>query len=336
MDEVASCNLENNELVETERYFNSIVECFPNLPEVAKPLVKTAQQSSKNIEKMLCEAPSFIKMIKASVPEQTLQAILTDEQKTKLAKGTLKLLTKKDGSLLAELVDPKTRKIVAQLPLESKDMTPALNEAMINYAMQLQIAQIAEEIHDVQLAVEEVRQGQEFDRLALAYSCQQKFFQALQIKNPKLRTEVLIKIAFDAEDSRNLLMQSQKANLLFIKEQPEKFIDKLISGANTEKINSRMNQIRQSLMAVNAISVIEAMAYQQLGEMDAARLSLCYYAKYLQDNYLSTEGFVQRLDLIDVSPVNFYSNVLPDIKERIFALPCAKNELLLEGEYDGK
>lgn len=335
MDEIVSCISENNELVETENYFNSIVECFPNLPEVAKPLLQTAQQSSKNIEKMLCEAPSFIKMIKASVPQQTLQVILTDEQKAKIAKGALKLLTKKDGSLLAELIDPKTRKIVAQLPLESKNMTPALNEAMTSYAMQLQIAQIAEEIHDVQLAVEEVRQGQEFDRLALAYSCRQKFFQALQIKNPKLKAEALIKIAFDAEDSRNLLMQSQKANLLFIKEQPEKFIDKLLSGANPEKINSRMNEIRQSLFTVNAVSLVEALAYQQLGEMDAARLSLCYYAKYLQDNYLATEGFVQRLDLIDVSPVNFWSSALPNIKDMIFALPCAKNELLLEGENDG-
>ncbi len=335
MDEIVSCISENNELVETENYFNSIVECFPNLPEVAKPLLQTAQQSSKNIEKMLCEAPNFIKMIKASVPQQTLQVILTDEQKAKIAKGALKLLTKKDGSLLAELIDPKTRKIVAQLPLESKNMTPALNEAMTSYAMQLQIAQIAEEIHDVQLAVEEVRQGQEFDRLALAYSCRQKFFQALQIKNPKLKAEALIKIAFDAEDSRNLLMQSQKANLLFIKEQPEKFIDKLLSGANPEKINSRMNEIRQSLFTVNAVSLVEALAYQQLGEMDAARLSLCYYAKYLQDNYLATEGFVQRLDLIDVSPVNFWSNALPNITDRIFALPCAKNELLLEGEKDG-
>ena len=335
MDEIVSCISENNELVETENYFNSIVECFPNLPEVAKPLLQTAQQSSKNIEKMLCEAPNFIKMIKASVPQQTLQVILTDEQKAKIAKGALKLLTKKDGSLLAELIDPKTRKIVAQLPLESKNMTPALNEAMTSYAMQLQIAQIAEEIHDVQLAVEEVRQGQEFDRLALAYSCRQKFFQALQIKNPKLKAEALIKIAFDAEDSRNLLMQSQKANLLFIKEQPEKFIDKLLSGANPEKINFRMNEIRQSLFTVNAVSLVEALAYQQLGEMDAARLSLCYYAKYLQDNYLATEGFVQRLDLIDVSPVNFWSNALPNITDRIFALPCAKNELLLEGEKDG-
>ena len=41
--------------------------------------------------------------------------------------------------------------------------------------MQMQMAQIAEEIQNVQINIEEVRQGQEFDRLALAYSSKQNF-----------------------------------------------------------------------------------------------------------------------------------------------------------------
>lgn len=45
---------------------------------------------------------------------------------------------------------------------------------MTSYASQMQMAQIAEQIQVVQLAIEEVRQGQEYDRLAMAYSCQQK------------------------------------------------------------------------------------------------------------------------------------------------------------------
>ena len=332
MDEIITCELEKNDLVEINDYNNSIVEWFSQLPEVARPLLKTANESFENIKNMLYKAPAFIKMVKANVPEEMFQAVLTDEQKEQLAKGTLKLLTKKDGSLLAELVDPNTRRIVAQVPLEAKDLTPALNDAMANYAMQMQLAQIAEEIREIQIAVEEVRQGQEYDRLAMAYSCQQKFLQTMQIKNPELRTKALLAIAFDAEDSRNLLMQSQSANLLFIKDQPESFWKKLLVGANPDKINSRMNDIRQSLTAVNTASLVEALAYQQLGEMDAARQSLCYYANYIQEEYLSTEGFVQRLDLIDVSPENYWSNTLPDIKEKILALPCANNMLLLEGE----
>ena len=45
---------------------------------------------------------------------------------------------------------------------------------MTSYATQIQMAQIAEKIQLIQVAVEEIRQGQEYDRLATAYSCQQK------------------------------------------------------------------------------------------------------------------------------------------------------------------
>ena len=245
-------------------------------------------------------------------------------------------MTKKDGTLMANLVNPETNKIVSTIPLKRVDLSPKLSEAMVSYATQMQMAQIVEEIHTVQLAIEEVRQGQEFDRLAMAYSCQQKLLQTLQIKNAGLKAMALLQIASDAEDSRNLLMQSQNANLAFIKEQPESFWGKLISGANPEKISLRMNEIRESLSAVNMVSLVEAMAYQELGESVAARQSLQYYAEYLQNAYLSTEGLVQRLDLIDPAPENYWSKTLPDIKQRIQALPYVENVPLIEGEDDEK
>ena len=336
MEETIYISPDDVEIIDAEDYSYEVVEHFSDIPEMAKPLLKGAKKTFKKIEEMLYTAPAFINMLKASVPEQAFQAILTDEQKTQIANGALKLMTKKDGTLMANLVNPETNKIVSTISLKSVDLSPALSEAMTSYATQMQMAQIAEEIHTVQLAIEEVRQGQEFDRLAMAYSCQQKLFQVMQIKNPELKAVALLRIASDAEDSRNLLMQSQNANLTFIKEQPESFWGKLISGANPEKISLRMNEIRESLSAVNMVSLAEAMAYQELGESAAARQSLQYYAGYLQSAYLSTEGLVQRLDLIDPAPENYWSKTLPDIKKKIQALPCVDNVPLLEGEDDGE
>jgi hypothetical protein len=169
----------------------------------------------------------------------------------------------------------------------------------------MQMVQIAEQIQIVQLAIEEVRQGQEYDRLATAYSCQQKLLQAVEIKNPELKTMALLRIASDAEDSRNLLMQSQSANLLFIKEQPESFFGKIISGATPDKIKQRMNEIRESLSAVNMVSLSEAIAYQEMGEDAAAKKSLHYYAEYMQKAYLNTTGLIERLALLFT---NLHSN----------------------------
>ena len=323
---------EEIEVIESEEYRYEVTEHFSKIPEVAKPLLKGAKNTFKKIEEMLYATPAFINMVKASIPEQAFQAMLTNEQKEQLASGALKLMTKKDGSLMANLVDPKTNKIVSTISLRSVDLSPALTEAITSYATQMQMARIAEEIHTVQIAIEEVRQGQEYDRLAMAYSCQQKLLQAMQIKNPQLKAMALLQITSDAEDSRNLLMQSQNANLTFIKEQPESFWGKLVAGANPDKINQRMNEIRESLSAVNMVSLTEAMAYQELGESAAAHQSLQYYAGYLQKAYLSTEGLVQRLDSIDPAPENYWSKTLPVIKQKIQELPCVEKESLLMGE----
>lgn len=327
MDEdVIFIDSQDIESVELSEYSSEISEQFAEVPEVAKSLVKGAKATFKKIEKMLYSAPAILNLVKANIPDITLQAVLTDEQKQQIAKGALKLMTKKDGSLMANLVNPETKKIVATIPLKSVKITPELTQAMTSYATQMQMVQIVEQIQIVQLAIEEVRQGQEFDRLAMAYSCQQKLIQAMEIKNPELRSMALMQIASDAEDSRNMLMLSQKTNVVFIKDQPESFFGKIISGVPAEKINTRMNEIRESLCAVNMVSLAEALAYQELGENDAARKSLTYYAEFIRKTYLKTPGLVERLDLMDPSPENYWSKMLPDIEKKIEALPCNQKQ----------
>ena len=323
---------EEVEIIDASEYKEELSEHFELVPEIAKPLLKGAKTTFSKIEKSLYTAPAFINAVKAALPDVTLQAVLTDDQKKKIAEGALKLMTKKDGSLMANLVNPKTNRIVTTIPLKTIKMAPEMTQAMTSFSNQMQMAQLAEEIHTVQLAVEEVHMGQEYDRLATAYSCQQKLLQAMEINDPELKSVALIQLAAAAEDSRNLLMLSQKSNVEFIKEQPENFIQKMLSGAKLEKINSRMSEIRESLCAVNMVSFAEAMAYQELGEHDAARKSLTYYAGFIEDTYTSVPGLVQRLDLIDPSPVNYWSKTLPDISERIKTLPSVTNTKLLDNK----
>lgn len=333
-NDVIHISLEDIDVVDMSEYSEDLTEYFRNMPDVARPLIKGAKETFSKIEQMLYSAPAFINLVKASVPEQAFQAILTNEQKAKLASGALKLMSKKDGSLIANLVNPETNKIVSTISLQNVNLSPALSQAMVSYASQMQMAQIAAQIQAVQQAIEEVRQGQEYDRLAMAYSCQQKLLQAMEIRNPTLKAMALLQIASDAEDSRNLLMQSQNSNLTFIKNQPESFFRKLLSGAPPEKISQRMNEIRESLRAVNMVSLAEAMAYQEMGENAAARQSLQYYARYIEKSYLSENGLVERLDSIDPAPENYWTKTLPDIKKKIQALPCVEEISLLKGKTE--
>ena len=131
------------EIIDASEYIEDITECFDAMPDVAQPLVRRAKEAFSRIEQMLYSAPAFINLVKASIPEQAFQAILTDEQKTKIASGALKLMTKKDGSLMANLVNPKTNKIVSTISLQNVNLSPAISQAMTSYASQMQMAQIA-------------------------------------------------------------------------------------------------------------------------------------------------------------------------------------------------
>lgn len=336
MDDVIHISPEDGKVisVSNSEYSEDLTEYFDKIPEVARPLIKRAKESFSKIEQMLYSSPAFISLVKANVPEVEFRAVLTEEQKTKIINGAIKLMTKKDGSLMANILNPETKRVASTISLEKVNLSPELSQAMTSYAAQMQMAQIAEQIQIVQLAIEEVRQGQEYDRLALAYSCQQKLLQAMEMRNPELKAMALLRIVSDAEDSRNLLMQSQSVNLKYIIDQPESFFGKLLSGSTPDKIGQRMNEIRESLSAVNMVSLAEAMAYQEMGENAAARQSLQYYAAYLEKEYLSTKGLVDRLDLIDPSSKKYWSKTLPGIKEKIQALPCVGDVALPEGEVD--
>ncbi len=307
---------------------------FPSSPRFAAPLIFKANSTLSRIENLIYSTPTVINTIKSFIPKEVYQAVINNEQKLKMAKGSLELMTKKDGSIIANLINPKTKKIIKNIPLEKIKVTPEINEAITNYSFQMQMMGLAEQIQEVQVAIEEVRHGLEFDRLAHAYSCYQRLLQALVIKNKELRTYALLNIAHDAEDSRNLLMQSQKANLLFIKNQPEGTWKKLISTTNPEKIDQRMNAIRESLNALNIVSFLELTAYIELGEYEAANHSLQYYSEYIHDNYIKNEGLLERLDLIDPSPTNYWSENIPLIHEKSMNLQLKTNDVSIGEKHE--
>ena len=318
----------------TEENAEELEDYIGELPTVAVGLKSNLKSLLSKIEQMLYKAPAFIELVKANIPKELYVAVFTDEQAKEFADGAVKLMAGKDGRLRANLINTKTKKVASQLTLQKESLTPELGDAMTSYALQMQMAQIAAQIQEVQKLVEEIRQGQENDRLALAYSCQQRLLQAMAIKNPTLKMQALLELAASTEDSRNALMLSQEANIQHIAEQPDSIIGKIVKGESPGKISDRMNEIRDSLSAVNMVSLVEALAYNEMGEKEAAVKSLEYYGQYIEKAYLSHKGLVERLDLIDPTPDNYWTKNIPVIKEKIDYLPEIIGGSMLLGGCD--
>lgn len=319
--------MDENEII--NGYTTNPASFFRNLPKVSGSVLKNAARILDDIKGKLYAAPAFINTIQAAVPIEALRPVLTADQQRKLAQGTIELMTNKNGNILAHLINPETKRIIATVPLKEMKLSPDIMQALSGFAMQMQLAEISQNIHKIQIAVEEVRQGQKNDRLATAYSCQQKLLQAMAMSNPQIKAAALLKIAQDSEDSRNLLMMSQKENIEYIQKEPEGFIGKLFSGADSSEINKRMEELRTDLCCINMVSLTQALAYQELGEEGAVSQSLQYYSDYLENAYLSKKGLVERLDMIDASPLQYWSKTLPEIRSNIRMLALDSEKLFL-------
>lgn len=303
-----------------EREYNVVEYFLSDLPALAGPLCFDVTKTIGDIESMLYESPALVNLVKAMIPDETLIAVITDENKQKFAKGAIELMTKKNGALMAKFRDPETKKIIETIDLQRADLSPELSQAMTSFSSQMQMAQILEEIHKVEEIVESVEVGLESDRLATADSLKNNYLLAAEITDPNLRREALLRIAMDAESSRALLMRSQTNNIKSIASQPESLLGRIVHTPDTKRNDEKINSLRDSMSALNTVSIAEALAYQSLGETNAAVKSLQFYGKYMQNTYGDMK-LLNRLDGLDPIEIDYWSTSLPVIKDKILELP---------------
>ena len=307
---------------------------FENDSEMQKNyFVKNAGRVFDQIHDTLCALPAFLEVVERLVPVEEWVAVFTDEQKKELAKGALKMMAKKDGDIIGVLVNPKTHEIVANVPLKQVERIKDINPAMNDFMVQMQLATLAQEMKEIHRVVSRIQQGLEFDRLASAYSNERKLKHARQIQNKELQTQALLMIAHSAEDSRSRLMLGMKENIDFIMHQPENEFIKLFR-TNPKEINDRMNEIRSRVVAINQDSMTEATAYWALGEKQAALNTIENYRMFLEDLELTKREVLNRLDVVDPNPENYWTKQFPIIQDTVHKISYEGAPLLLGGDYD--
>ena len=86
--------------------------------------------NKEKIEKLLYKSQEFVDLVKSMIPEENYQAILTNEQKKKIKDGSLQLMSSNNGSLIANLIDPETKKIVYSINLEKIKIAPDIDNSI--------------------------------------------------------------------------------------------------------------------------------------------------------------------------------------------------------------
>lgn len=298
---------------------------FTNDSKIVNSVLRNAGRLLCNLEKYLYTAPAMINLVKASIPVSAYQAVFTSDQLNRLAQGSIKLMSDRNGRTLAKLVDAKTHRIISNVELKEVDFTPDISQALTGFALQMQIMMLSEKLDAIQETTKNIFQGQENDRLALAEACRDNLEEALAMNDETLRKTRLVAIANDINIGRKQLFKSQEQIISKILRFKGSFISNLLSwGGRTKTIDEEIGKLRTNLSATVGVSMVAGIAYEELNEMDSARKSFQKLSDFMEATYLSRPGFVDKLDLLDPYPDNFWSTQLVPVINQINKLPDSR------------
>ena len=298
---------------------------FTNDSKIVNSVLRNAGRSLCNLEKYLYTAPAMINLVKASIPVSAYQAVFTSDQLNRLAQGSIKLMSDRNGRTLAKLVDAKTHRIISNVELKEVDFTPDISQALTGFALQMQIMMLSKKLDAIQETTKNIFQGQENDRLAFAEACRDNLEEALVMNDETLRKTRLVSIANDMNINREQLFKSQEQIISKILSFNGSFISNFFSlGGRTKTIDEEIGKLRTNLSATVGVSMVAGIAYEELNEMDSARISFQKLSDFMEATYLSRPGFVDKLDLLDPYPDNFWSTQLVPVINQINKLPDSR------------
>ncbi len=292
--------------------------------------ISTIQNNNLNIifgraENLSRVAPAFFEAIKSIIPKTLKVAEINPEIQRLIDEGLYKFLTDKTGEILPSIFGDKG--IVAQVRLKDIKLTPDLGPSIVNLQTQIALAQIINEIHDVQRGIANLHSELQDDRLALAESAWQQLQQAAQINDARVREEKLLSILSSATDAKCILFRAFASEKRFFDERKDKnWFSKLIDREAQNHGDEHSAEIFNSLLAITKTVQVETTVYCLLGEQNAARISLKQFSDFVSANSLDDRDTLLTLNSFSNSDQKSLIDNFTEIQQKISALPLVIEE----------
>lgn len=232
-------------------------------------------------------SPAVAELIKGMEKSERLQLVFSDKVQKKIADGTYKLMKRKDvdGVFKAVVVDEKGKtRAIADLKWEEigSGVDPtAMTSAMQGMAIQQQLREISEQLQDMSAAMEDVLMGQHNDRLAMFFSGEAIYREALAASDETLKRS-LTSAAIMALTNASTSLQASlvyEVNAICDKYDEEKgrFV-----GIKSEKLMEKMYLINSSFQTIHKATTLKAAIYYREGEYQALTTVLSDYKGFLE------------------------------------------------------
>lgn len=179
-------------------------------------------------------------------------------------------IRKKTGETYAVLKETATGKIQSFITLDKK-VTEEIGNLPELSAIQIQLAEIGDQIEKLTKLVERVEQGQYNDRYAGFFSARQMIIEGLVSADAGLKKELLLGAVKTNNDTIAKLM-------LAIQNDSLTFIDMTTKFKEAKRID---NFLQQSIGYLNSSVQLNVIAYTALGEQEAVFATLTNYSSFI-------------------------------------------------------
>lgn len=295
------------------------------------------------LEKIIAASPVIAELAKKLEKTEKLKLSFSDEVLQKLKDGTYRLMKEKDSGIFkAVAVGPGGIKELGNISIEQIpreiDLTQ-LSNAMQGMAINEKLQEISEKLEEMSKTIEGVIRGQHNDRLAMYYSGESLYREALVCidKNMRIQLEAsAIKALSDSVAALKVTLMSDIKELCEHFDFEKQRFDKKIK---VEKIHEKVELINSAFSAIHDSTALKSAIYYKEGEYGAVTVTLSEYKRFLQETldderanilYFADENEKKYLSGVWDMRKNHLPEEIEEVKNRL----SSPKEFFIEGEIN--
>lgn len=238
------------------------------------PMQEVAGKSiAEQVRDLVLKNVSNIDLVtkKATKGKKEIVADVTNDIKSKLESGELEfLVSRKDGKTLPTFRNAKTKKFAGTVRLSEKEVKDLGNLSELS-SMQAQLADISEQIENLNHNIQRVEQGQYNDRFAGFFSARQMVNEGLAALDSAVRKDLLLSAVKLNNDTIAKLMLAVHLDS-----------QELTNEKTSKKDATRINQLlQQSIGYLNSSVQLNLIVFTQMAETNSLMATLTNYKSFV-------------------------------------------------------
>ena len=243
---------------------------------------KNKKKVQKILNNLVAAAPAFAALYEGLKKHESVIIEISEEARRKLATGewTWANAKDKDGFFRAFIRDDKG--IVEQALLKKKDICNGVNVGQMAMAMQAmavqkQLSDISEKLDVIFDGINDLKIGQQNDRLGMYYSAEFLYREALKTNDPILQKNIIAQALSNLSVSVEQIKQTTiyEIHKIRLKYSPQK---QTFKGQIKQE---DILEIKKNLQVIHKAVALKTAIYSNCGEINSAICSLLEYRDFL-------------------------------------------------------